>query len=585
MLDGAKRDTVDTMANVAGREIILIAVVALVAGSPLLCGQALGGHDIVSYLIYGQQTAANFREGILLPAWAGDFYAGCGGPALLFYPPAVNMSHALLALIGIPLILALSLAAILTHFASGLAVRCWLRASGRSAAALPAALFYMVAPYRVINYYERTALAEHWALILPPLILWAAANDRLRPGRRAVLIGGLVAALLLTNLPLAVLFGLGFAGWLVLPAGPVGRRWVVAGGAGLGFGLAAFALVPQALSSRLLHVGLWYGSEAAYFKPSFNTLFNSGAIDPEYGFRVSLGLVLTLALQVTAFMLLDPARRRRPATRLCFAAGVLCLVATLGPLGPLWDALPVISRIQFPWRLAGPLTFTAALVLGSLSRRRGWVVASLGIACGLPFYAWNTNLPLALYRQTKPEPVAPGTVFPSPEAAYEACALRGNWRHWTQCDLFFLPASASLRLFDEMNGKTPEAFRLIRDRAAVLVEAPSTAVEVVQWRSHRRSLRIRAPVAGTLLWRCLYFPEMAISVDGQPTNFVVDSATGLLTHRIPAGEHLVVWTWSPFPALAAARATSLLALLIALALWLRSRGGAGETKPARNRNS
>ena len=63
----------------------LVGAVVL-AGAPLFAGRELKGHDVAAYLLYAQQTAANLREGILLPAWASDLNAGFGGPGLIFYP-------------------------------------------------------------------------------------------------------------------------------------------------------------------------------------------------------------------------------------------------------------------------------------------------------------------------------------------------------------------------------------------------------------------------------------------------------------------------------------------------------------------
>ena len=71
---------------------------ALVAGLPLLAGRILGGHDVATYLMYAPQVAGLMREGTFLPAWAAELNGGFGGPGLLFYPPLVNVPHALLLL-------------------------------------------------------------------------------------------------------------------------------------------------------------------------------------------------------------------------------------------------------------------------------------------------------------------------------------------------------------------------------------------------------------------------------------------------------------------------------------------------------
>ncbi len=82
--------------------VLVLVLVMLVVGLPLVGGRVLSGHDIVTYLIYAQQTATNLGEGWVFPAWGGGFNAGYGSPALLFYPPLTSYVNAIPVLMGIP---------------------------------------------------------------------------------------------------------------------------------------------------------------------------------------------------------------------------------------------------------------------------------------------------------------------------------------------------------------------------------------------------------------------------------------------------------------------------------------------------
>ncbi len=209
---------------------LLLAVAALVVGMPLFAGQVLGGHDIVVYLINAQQMAENQREGELFPAWAGGFNAGYGSPTLLFFPPLTSYLHATAIHLGIPVIAGVCIWSMVGLFFSGAAMFGWLRSIGSCPSALAGALVYMVAPYRVINLYHRSALAEHWAFVWPPLILWAATTSRMPPAVRVPLVAFSVVALLLSNIPLALLFGVGLATWFVLRPTSEVAGWRLRGG-------------------------------------------------------------------------------------------------------------------------------------------------------------------------------------------------------------------------------------------------------------------------------------------------------------------------------------------------------------------
>ena len=209
--------------------IIVLVLVTLAAGLPLFFGRVLAGHDLVVYLINAQQTAENLRSGALFPAWGGGFNAGFGAPSLLFFPPLTSYLHALPILCGIPVILGVSFWSLTGLFFSGLAMFGWLRSAGFGQGALQAAVVYMVSSYRLVDLYYRSALAEHWAFIWPPLIVWVATSPRLHPSVRSAMTAFLVAMLLLSNIPLGVLFGIGLVVWFMGSEQIRGRGWLSSG--------------------------------------------------------------------------------------------------------------------------------------------------------------------------------------------------------------------------------------------------------------------------------------------------------------------------------------------------------------------
>lgn len=538
----------------------------LLAGAPILSGWELAGHDIGAYLVYAQQTAANLRAGVLLPAWASDLNGGFGGPGLIFYPPLVNTVHALLPLGGLRLGTGLGGLALVASLLSGLALSGWLRAAGLGSGSLWAPVLYVVAPYRLIDLYERGALAEHWAFVFAPLVLWIAVEERLAPRRRVALGALSVAALALTNLPLLVLFGLAIGPLILLL--PSTRRAIrpLLLAAPLGLALAAFSLAPQVLASRWLRVELWFGENAAgAFRPSTNTLFNRAAMDADFNERVSTALVGTVLLGLAAFALAFPEQRRKVETRAWLCVLCVAFVATLGPFGNAWDAAPVLSRLQFPWRVAAPMTLAVSALVAQLPGRRAAVLAILGALLAAPHVGAGTAQSLPL--RPPPGTGLMGHVFPDPAAVHEAEADDGNrvqrglwWDYW------YVPRTAPQAFFLEMIGRRSTELDPIRARSAVLSTAPATPVSVVRWDRLSKEVSLVAPRPGVLVWHVLGFPGMSVSVDGRESPLLLERATGLVAVHVPAGEHVAGWRWKPFPELVAFRWLSGLALLGVLVL-------------------
>lgn len=531
----------------------------------MLAGRELNGHDIDYYLIRAQQTAANLREGIVLPAWAGDLNGGFGGPGLIFYPPLVNTLHALLALAGLPLATGIGWLALGAKLLSGLAVRGWLRAAGFATGALWAAVFYVVAPYRLLDLYERGALSEHWGFVFAPLILWIGADERLSPRRRVALGAFVVAALALTNLPLVILLGLTLGPLvLVLPSMRRAAAPLLLA-APLGLSLAAFSLAPQALASRWLRVELWFGDTgASAYRPSTNTLFSARAMDADFNFRVSLTLLATVLLGLAAALLMSSANRRKAETRAWLCVLVAGFVVTLGPFGPLWDAAPVLSKLQFPWRLAAPMTLAVSALMALVSRGRAASLAILAALIAVP-YAGTRTVP-RLPPRPLPEPGLAGRNFPDPRAVHESAGENGSWVRRGMWDYWYVPRTAPDAFFVEMTGGRSPRLDAIRTRAALLSTAPETPVEVVRWERLDKEVSLVAPKSGALDWHILGFPGMSVAVDGRPAPLLFNRSTGLVAVNVPAGPHVASWRWRPFAPLGTFRWLSGLTLLGVLAL-------------------
>jgi hypothetical protein len=539
--------------------------VTIVAGLPLMMGRALSGHDIVVYLINAQQTAQNLRAGEVLPAWGGGFNAGFGAPTLLFFPPLTSYLHAMPVLLGVPVIVGVSAWSLVGLWLSGLAMYGWLNSAGFRSSAVVASAAYMLAPYRFVDLYTRSALAEHWSFVWPPLILWVATAPGLRAATRVSLVGFSVAALLLTNIPLATFFGAGLAVWFTVSKQINEKRAVVLGGAALGFLIAAFALVPQALSSSLLAVDQYYGPAAGRFRPSVNTLFHDGLVW-NFNAQMSLLLVASFVFVLLGFVLLSRERRSLKSVLLVVIASGLCVLAAVQPMGLVWDALPLLSRFQFPWRLASLLVFALAFMVAHLERRRGWLLVGLVVATSVPYAGWNRTVSIAAVLSPEPARPSAASVFPNPHSAWEAGSNGRYWRHESLAEIWFLATNQRPFLLPELAGNHAPQLDFIRSRPAVVQEHPSSPVEVIHWQNTRRVISVNAEVSGTLMWRVISFPKMVVAVDGQRVVVRTDPTTGLLVHPIPVGRHEVTWTWEPFPALWCAQLCSLSGVLCGVAL-------------------
>jgi hypothetical protein len=334
----------------------------------------------------------------------------------------------------------------------------------------------------------------------------------------------------------------------------------------LAFALAAFALVPQALSSSYLNTERFYGAAAGNFRPSANTLFSGGFGVWNLNTHFSLVVVVTAALGVAAFLALGQAERRRRGSRVALTAAIVSVIAASGPAGPIWDALPVLSKLQFPWRLSAILTLIATVMVARLAPRRAWVFVLVTVAVAVPFAGWNRTAPAAAYLPSQPPAVAAGTVFPDPHTAWQAGSGGWYWRHDALVEPWLLANAQPPFLLADLAGRPATELDRIRHRPAIVSGQDDAVVTVVRWGQVERALETTIPNDSDLVWRIIPFPEMEITVDGRLVDSAPDPRSGLLSHPVAAGSHRVVWRWRPFPVLRAARVVTMSAVIGTLAL-------------------
>ena len=376
------------------RRLPTLGVGVAAALPPLILLLALGascGHDFDFHLQSWLAVVNAWRHGIVSPHWVPAANFGAGEARFIFYPP---LSWLLGSLLGVVLPWAAVPAAFTALCFGGAAaamyrvVRDW-RPAPQAAAA---ALLYAFSPYLVFTAFERTAYGELLAAVWMPLLLGALLAARVR----VVPAGIFIAALWYTNAPAAVMgcyLLLLAVAWRVAQSALGRERGQAARtltrGAGalvLGCFLAADFLLPAWYEQRWVEIGRAVGP-GMRIRDSFLFEHTGEAFHDQVLHTASWIGVATLAagalLGVVAWFRYrrgaahDAGAERGDQVRsiVPFLLAVLALVALLQTRAslPVWQALPELAFLQFPWRLLLPASAVAALLaalaLPQLNRR------------------------------------------------------------------------------------------------------------------------------------------------------------------------------------------------------------------------
>jgi len=259
----------------------------------------------------------------------------------------------------------------------------------------PAALFsafcYAANPNALLIVYLRSDFAELLASAFFPLLFLAAfelsgvLENRKRSFSHGMGLFGIIFAVVwLSNAPAGVLAS--YSATLVFVwAGVTRKSWLPlargASGIALGFGVAAFYIVPAAYEQRWVNITQ---ALSTGLLPQENLLYSQTG-DPEHNFfnwvassTAVLMILLTGAAAIAARRGVMSEEERGEKRKLW---GVLLLLSAATTLlmfrvtAILWRVLPELRFVQFPWRWMSILAVAFAVFAGaSVARRRGWIL-------------------------------------------------------------------------------------------------------------------------------------------------------------------------------------------------------------------
>jgi len=395
---------------------LIICLAAFIATTPDLIWGNSCGHDFDFHLASWIDAQAAWRHGLLYPHWAASPNWGAGEPRFVFYPPLTWMLGAAFGAIfpwkGVQLAILCSFFAL-----TGLSSRALARQLGLSeASATIAGCVALFSGYSMFTAYERSAFGElaggFWIPLLLLLIL-RDRNPRAPAFRRAcdgsaVLLALVVAGAWLSNAPLGVMASYLLAAVALVIAllrrswAPILRSLIAVA---LGLGLSAIYLVPAAVEQRWVQIRQAVDDPGLAIENSF--LFASHA-DPNLDLhdlellRVSIVAVIMLAIVFPA-LFVAWRRGQLPKDRSLWIPLALIPLAILFlqfPVSlPIWNALPKLRFLQFPWRwlvaLEAPM---GILFAAAVWPERPWLRKAVISAC-VALFLGTTAASLIMFHQ------------------------------------------------------------------------------------------------------------------------------------------------------------------------------------------
>lgn len=522
------------------------------------------------------QMFACFKDFQIPCRWVPDMGYQYGYPQFLYYPPSVYYLGALIHLSGIQIIDSVKILFILGYIFSALAMFIFLKAffDGESpeknfvSTSLPAffgAMLYTYVPYKALEVYVRGALNEFWSFIFFPLIFWAIYQLINQQKLKYIFFLALsVAALMLTHnlmmfifTPIAVLWCLSL---LILKRGWQNMPKIFLGGL-LGVGLAAFFTLPVIFEGKYAHLETLLGGYFDYRQHfvSINRLFisnlfgyGSSGIGHDNNLTLSTG-------QIHWFVALIGLILAAVSFKKHINIAILVIVFSFAELAVLflihqkssfiWEKIPMMHYLQFPWRLLANSIFllsflgaTTAFFIGQINKT---FVKMFTILILIAIFLLHAH-------------------FYQPK----------EWYGISDKDKFsgpFWEKELTISIFDYL----PFYAKLPPNKIAP--PAPEVLEGEVQFMSYKKAsnyqlgeIEVKEP--GVIRLPLFDFPGMEVTIDGKKVSHRHDDCRnqqyclGLITYNVPAGKHIISVKLKDTPIRFAGNLVSLISITVMIGI-------------------
>ncbi len=424
-------------------------------------------------------------------------------------------------------------------------------------AALASAVLYMFAPYRALDIYVRGAIAESFAIAIIPLILYFGLKISKEFNNKNFLGLAFSLTILLTShtilstlfLPVILTF------FIIIFWGRKGqiiRR--VFFSLGLGFGLAAFFVIPAFFERNLVQIDNltrldldFRAHFATLYQLFFDRKWGYGASFPGAGDTISFQIGWphwpVAVLSLPALIILRKINRRLLLICLSmFVFFVLSVFMTHGRSAFIWEGLGILRFAQFPWRFLSVTIFANSLLAGFLiySLKGVWGRVVLGVLIIVTvFLNWNYFKPREFYLNLTDKEKLGGELYETQQKASIRDYLpmgAGEPIEPAPSEPIIRSGEADIKSFEKRSNNW---------RLDLIVSSPS---------------KIEIPVFD--------FPNWKVYENGEALKYSNDNYVKRISLDLPVGRHLIFAQFTDTPIRTVANTLTGLTMLIVLYLSL-----------------
>lgn len=323
--------------------------------------------------------------------WIPDGGSGYGYPLFNYYPPLPYAVGEFFHLLGLSILDSVKALFIIGFIGSAFGIFLLVFNIWGIKAGLLSSIFYLYAPYRSVDAFVRGALSEFWGLALAPFILWGILGVIRSQKAGGLILATSLTALLLTHLltllvliPFLLIWTLF---WLWQEKRPdliikLSLSSLIA------LGLSAFYWLPSLAEKNLVTLNTTtqgYFNYLGHFA-SLDQLFLSrfwgygASLFQRSDMSLSVGILQWLVPSIVLMAVIIFKKKKvllSPFFFLSVFFGFFYAFMAHNQSTTVWQALPFLAFLQFPWRFVGLSVLAFALALGAVRIRSHFLLVLL----------------------------------------------------------------------------------------------------------------------------------------------------------------------------------------------------------------
>ncbi len=356
-----------------------------------------------NFNIYKSMSLFNaIQDGQILPRWAGDLNATFGYPLFNFTYPLPYYIILFFHMFGFSFIASLKITLIAAYVFSGIAMYLFTKSFLNKPASFVSAIFYLFAPYHLVDLHFRVAIGELFSFIFLPCVFLGIHKLQGTKKLRWYLFTAITETLLLLSHQAIALGSFPIIVSYILFYGHLKKLNIrehvfLLSSLVIGFLLAAFYVLPVLFESQ-------FTIQPQDANISFPNFFLFIFSPWRHGFlfqgpKGELSFIIGYAQLFVVFssgILLLKSKRYEDKKKLAFFLAWFFLIFFLmqSVSKPIWDAFPLLKNFQFSYRFLVIIAFLTSVLAGIVInkfRNQGFILLLLTVTILSTVLNWGNR--------------------------------------------------------------------------------------------------------------------------------------------------------------------------------------------------